>query len=294
MITIDFRNIRSLDGSQYQGFEELCAQLARAEIPPDAKFYRVAPPDAGVECYAILPNGDEWGWQAKYFDKLTDTQWRQIDKSVRCALEKHPRLVRYYICTPLDRTHAQIQKKWEEHVKQWQQVASEKGMSVEFIWWGKHELLFCLGRTEHAGLVRFFFDTERFDLEWFEARLEEAIKSAGPRYTPEIHLDLPIARKFEAFGWTEQFFDELKDSARIVREKARYLSYPLSSIPEEAEDIKTSLHEITEKVKQLVQAVGEIEPDPAKLPLLDSIAKQAGQIADDAGKLAEWISEHEQ
>ena len=292
MITIDFRNIRSLDGSQHQGFEKLCAQLARAEIPRDAKFYRVAPPDAGVECYAILPNGDEWGWQAKYFDQLTATQWRQIDKSVKRALEKYPKLVRYYICTPLDRTHVQTQK-WKKYVEQWQQIASEKGMSVEFIWWGKHELFDRLNRPQHAGLVRFFFDTERFDLEWFEARLEEAIKSAGPRYTPEVHIDLPITRKFEAFGWTEQFFDELKDSARKVREKARYLSYPLSSIPEEAEDIRTSIHEITERVKQLVQAVGEIEPDPAKLPPLDSIAEKAGQIADDAEKIAERINEHE-
>jgi len=292
-VSIDFRNIRSLYGSRHYGFEELCAQLARAEIPKEAKFYRKAPPDAGVECYAVLPNGDEWGWQAKCFDKLTPTQWRQIDKSVSRALEKHPRLVRYYICIPLDRSDEQI-KKWDEYVTKWQQLASKKGRSVEFIWWGRHELLFRLEHPEHAGRVRFFFDTERFDPEWFKARLEEAVRSAGPRYTPEIHLDLPIARKFEAFGRTERFFDELKALAKEVRKKVNYLGNAGSSIPSEAEDIESRVSEVTAQVQQLLEVISEVTVEPVDPLPFDSIAEQAGQIAEHIGNLAEQISEYEE
>jgi hypothetical protein len=39
---------------------------------------------------------------------------------------------------------------------------------------------------------------------WFTARLDEALKTAGPRYTPEVHVDLPIAGELEAFGRTER------------------------------------------------------------------------------------------
>lgn len=87
---LNWNDIRPLNGSQANGFEELCAQLVRAESPDEAKFVRKGTPDAGVECYCILSDGNEWGWQAKYFDILGTTQWSQLDKSVKTALDKHP------------------------------------------------------------------------------------------------------------------------------------------------------------------------------------------------------------
>ena len=101
MVSVNWTSIRPLDGSQRGGFEELCAQLARAETPVSAKFDRTGNPDAGVECYCTLADGDEWGWQAKYFvDALGSPQWDQLDRSVRTALEKRPNLVRYLVCIP--------------------------------------------------------------------------------------------------------------------------------------------------------------------------------------------------
>ena len=72
-VAIDWRAIRPLNGSRADGFEELCAQLARAERPTGSRFERKGAPDAGVECYAVLEGGSEWGWQAKYFDGLGDS-----------------------------------------------------------------------------------------------------------------------------------------------------------------------------------------------------------------------------
>ena len=79
MHSFDWNKIRALEGSQAHGFEELCAQLARAEIPQGARFDRKGSPDAGVECFSRLCDGGEWGWQAKYFDILGNTQWSQLD-----------------------------------------------------------------------------------------------------------------------------------------------------------------------------------------------------------------------
>lgn len=73
-VNVDWNAIRPLNGSRASGFEELCAQLARYESPPGARFERKGPPDAGVECYVVLGDGSEWGWQAKYFDGLGDSQ----------------------------------------------------------------------------------------------------------------------------------------------------------------------------------------------------------------------------
>ena len=61
MHSFDWNKIRALEGSQAHGFEELCAQLARAEIPQGARFDRKGSPDAGVECFSRLCDGGEWG-----------------------------------------------------------------------------------------------------------------------------------------------------------------------------------------------------------------------------------------
>ena len=78
-MALDWKAIHpSNNRSQAQAFEELCAQLARAETPRNAEFNRKGSPDAGVECFCILPDSSEWGWQAKYFDALGTSQWSQI------------------------------------------------------------------------------------------------------------------------------------------------------------------------------------------------------------------------
>ena len=146
-VNLDWRAIRPLNGSRANSFEELCAQLARAESLAGSRFERKGAPDGGVECYAVLADGNEWGWQAKYFDGLGNSQWSQLDDSVKTALEKHPRLVCYFICVPLDRPDARLdgrrtaKERWDDHVQKWANWASARSMTVEFVYWGSHELL---------------------------------------------------------------------------------------------------------------------------------------------------------
>ena len=54
-----------------------------------------------------FPDGAEWGFQAKFFvSKPDSSEWGQIDKSVKRALDTHPKLSRYTICLPIDRADA--------------------------------------------------------------------------------------------------------------------------------------------------------------------------------------------
>lgn len=232
MTSVDWAGIRSLDGSQSAGFEELCAQLARSESPVNARFVRKGAPDAGVECYCILPDGSEWGWQAKYFRELRNSSWSQIDESVRTALDKHPKLIRYFVCVPIDRADARLEgrtsalERWDQHVVKWKAWTQERGMDVEFVWWGSSELRERLSRPQHMGRLYFWFGKKGFDRLWFENRLDEAIRTAGPRYTPEIHVELDIGQHLEQFGRTQVAIDRLKSHAVEIRRRLQSLRLP--------------------------------------------------------------------
>ena len=236
MVSVNWASIRPLDGSQRAGFEELCAQLARTETPVDAKFDRTGNPDAGVECYCTFPGGDEWGWQAKYFvDALGKPQWDQLDRSIRTALEKHPNLARYFVCIPRDRSDARIQgqqsamETWDRHVRKWEGWAQNRGMQVEFVWWGSSELLDRLSQRQHIGRLYYWFGQQGFDESWFSNRWEEARRVAGPRYTPEVHVELDIAKRLNLFARTDSAVDGLRSYAVGIRDTLRMLRYPASA-----------------------------------------------------------------
>ncbi len=277
-MNIDWQDIRPLNGSRADGFEELCAQLARAESPTGTEFKRKGTPDAGVECFCVFDDGGEWGWQSKYFQTMGPSQWSQLDKSVRTALDKHPGLARYYVCIPLDRSDARIKgqkssmQRWDEHVEKWCEWTRESSMCVEFAWWGSSELLDQLSRSEHIGRLYFWFGQRGFDSDWFQKRLDEAVQSAGPRYSPEVHIELPIARKLELFSRSEFVFEDVKSNANAIRRRLHNVlrSVRIENNPSGAVTIKT----VSNSVDEVLQAITQIEPSPmGDLPFTDIVEK---------------------
>jgi predicted ATPase len=294
---IDWRNIRPLNGSQAGGFEEMCTQLGRQEISAGTRFERKGTPDAGVECYAIHSDGAEWGWQAKYFDALGESQWVQIDKSVKTALEKHPRLVKYFVCAPLDHSDARVsghkssKQRWDDRVLKWKKWANARGMAVEFLWWGNSELILKLLRTENLGLVRFWFDATVFDNKWFEARLDEAIRTAGPRYTPQIHIGLPIAEELEMFGRTDSFFTQIKTHGLRIRKALENFEYARVAVPAPILDAARSA--LQSQVQKILLQFSSINPDPTTALPLSEIVNQIGAAEGSAEGIQKLLWEHE-
>jgi hypothetical protein len=296
-VTLDWSSIRPLNGGRDKGFEELCAQLARVESPNGSTFVRKGTPDAGVECYTILDDGTEWGWQSKYIDGLGDSQWSQIDASIKTALEKHPKLVRYFVCVPLDRADAReagrksAKERWDEHVAKWTSRASDRGMTVEFTYWGSHELLELLARPEHIGRVRFWFDVRGFDAAWFTARLHEALRTAGPRYSPEVHVDLPIALELEAFGRTERFFEREKARARTIREKLKHLEYSESTADA---TVDGAVAIVSAKVQAVLKNMSTITAQPTGLLPFNAIVEHLEAAEQAAEDLSQFLDQREQ
>ena len=308
--SIDWRRIRTTRGSQGGGFEELCCQLADCERQHPSTFTRKGAPDAGVECYVTLPDGNEHAWQAKYFDSLGDAQLKQLDDSVETALEKHPKLSRYVICLPLDLADPRVEEKrfaadrWAASARRWSESATTRGMSVAFELWGSYELTKRLSRPENAGRLRYWFDATVFGDAWFARRLSEALRAAGPRYSPEIHVDLPIAKTFDALGRTPALFAAIKAHAKQVRKELSSLAYSArdaarESTPSGAEptdggaslaDVEKRLNEGTEAVLASLRALSYQPTGKLPLPQIAGVVAAAIKAAE---RLSDRLSEVE-
>lgn len=149
---IDFYRIRPYGqpASRSSAFEELASILitqGMVEWPHGARFDRFGNPDGGREGKGVLPNGDVWTWQAKYLFEFDSSAAAQVTSSVRRVLTHEPNLRRYFVALPLDlpagdtedRTSAYT--RWTEKVSEWEALAREKGLEVEFVFIGAHQLL---------------------------------------------------------------------------------------------------------------------------------------------------------
>jgi hypothetical protein len=225
MLNLDFNHIRPLNGSGNDGFEEFVCQLARREeIPCKKKFVRNGKPDGGVECYWILEDGSEVAWQAKYFCKaFGDSQYQQIDGSVKEALNAHSNLRRYIITVPTDLSDAHVEgrmsmrERIDGYVGRWLKVNPH----VAFEFWWASDIIERLQKPSNQGMLRFWFGGYEFtdaDLIRFNAK---SIKDLGRRYLPKLNVDVAADEYFEVLSRGRSLgrflAEELKQAVDVCR-----------------------------------------------------------------------------
>lgn len=210
--SIDFSQIRPYAGDQRKGFEEFVCQLARRESIANAQHFRRiegAGGDGGVEAYWLLSDGKKHAYQAKYHLAVKDIDWSKIDNSVETALVKHPEITKYTIAIPCDLTDRSGAKDkgktgwehWDTHKLRWEQLASTKGMSVEFCPWTKSELVdFLATNTTNRGLMLFWFNALLFDNQWFYRILERTVADLDERYQPQDNVELDLKKVFDGLA----------------------------------------------------------------------------------------------
>ncbi|MGI5185513.1 NACHT domain-containing protein [Dactylosporangium sp. CA-152071] len=266
---INWRTLRGKapTGSRPDGFEELVNQLmiygGLVEWPAGTTFTTFGNPDGGREGRGrLLPSGDVWVWQAKYLFKFDDSELNQIDKSVQRVLTTEPHLRRYFIVLPCNLPAGDTEKpkkiksastRWAEHVAKWEADAAALGRTVTFELIGETALNNCLVQPSQVGRLRYWFDLDSFSDERFRAIAARAEADAGPRYTPELNVALPIAAVFDGLGRTMAFELEIRAALAAVR-KARG-TYGLS-VPEGNEEFFAPvIAALEERLNVLDQAV---------------------------------------
>lgn len=257
---LNWRNIRSINGDQNDGFEEFVCQLANREFRDRKSFWRVGNPDGGKECFCEFENGEIYAWQAKYFlNALGNSQWNQIDDSVKNAISNHPYVTKIYIALPIDMPDPKsegkksMMDKWAEKVEEWKEYAGQKGMMVDFEYWGSHEMIEIISKPQLEGFRSFWFNELEITSEWLKRINQHSINALGPRYTPSIHFQLPISQVFEGLSLDEGFEKKVYDEVRQLRKSFRKIPSKFKNI-----DLNEKLNEIIESFKQLTGQIKKI------------------------------------
>ena len=275
---IKFSEIRTLEGKQDKGFEELCVQLLPlivGEKPIRIDRIEGRGGDGGVEAIALTVSGQHVGQQSKFFGKLEAAQWRQVDDSVRTTIHKHPELTRYIVCVPLDRTPGQL-RKWTALIADWHAIRPT--LAVE--WVGNSELIGHLLKPAASHLLTYWFDCPKFSMEWVSAQTEVAIDQLHDRYTPQLHQKTSAEVALSFLTGTE---NARATHRQLCSKLAIAWRHVLEKVPEEMRKLKISaslviLQQANQKMLTDLQGGSLVEQSDDLIDALIDLSIQAKRL----------------
>jgi len=144
---IDWSKLKPYEGDKFKSFEELCYQIAKGLYAKRGEFTPIDDSGGGdgVEFYLTSRNGDQWGWQAKFYypnKRLSASNRRaNIKNSLHRACQEHPGLKKWFLCTPTNLTRTE--NFWFENALS---KSLPQNMNVELIHWGDSEFQDWLSR----------------------------------------------------------------------------------------------------------------------------------------------------
>lgn len=260
---IDFGSIRLHRKTQANAFEELCCQLAGDEqlVPACVSFTRKGPGgDGGLECFAVQSDGTETGWQVKYYWDMASAV-KSLDESLTQALAKHPKLVRFIACLPIDLADSRKDgvktalDRWNTWKNDRITAAAASGRKIEIDRWDAYELKKRLTASNltAAGRVAYWFDEKQLTTEWFRKAFERTRAGLGDRYSPESHINLPIRRVIEATTGDPRLFEDLAAFSQSIAQRLK------ETVQTDAAAV-TACNNAVKALAQAAEALGEPIP----------------------------------
>ena len=143
--------------------------------------------------------------------------------SLDSALKAYPRLSRYTFVIPFNppsgqpRRGSSARQKLDEAFARWESAAADAGHVLKIGLVSGSRLVDILTAEKHTGLVHYWFDARLlFGRDWQRKSVKAAVDAAGPRYTPQVNVDLPVSLAFDGLGRTEAFQDRLAEHVAEV------------------------------------------------------------------------------
>ena len=250
-----------------RSFEVLCYQIATSLFEEIGPFTPVDDSGGGdgVEFYLTLPNGDQWGWQAKFYypeKRLNKSNRKQsIINSLKRACEIHPRLKKWFLCTPTDFTSDE--KIWFDNELS---KAIPENMDVKLEHWGDSEFNNWLSEPRFSGKRNYFFDELELDLEWFKTQFEKQKASIGEKFDSSLHTEIDVEIDIHALLGDHAFVEHITES--------------IEKLEEELEDLNDAVDKLNKPIEKDIvwDATKKDKVADAAKPLQDTVIKTIDQF----------------
>ncbi|MDD9996665.1 MAG: hypothetical protein OXQ89_02850 [Rhodospirillaceae bacterium] len=276
---IDFNNVLPRQGSKVAAFEELCCQLARREAQGQFQRFHGDGGDGGIECLDDANDGQR-GWQAKYLFEVAGLI-SKANQSLDTALDVYPALTRFVLCFPFDLTGPTRRpgQSGIEKMDTWrhkrENAARCEGRLLKIELWGASELRSLLiNHDASGGLRHYFFDSDVLSDAWFNQHVQQAIATAGPRYTPELSVDTALSRWIAAFGHESGWSASLVPMLDRVRDADKRLGYTL---PEPTDKKGQGPHWPSDALDRTRTTLARLQSSVAGLEKLTSMSEECFQ-----------------
>ncbi len=281
-----FDTLRPWEGSQARAFEELSYQLLKSSVPSGSHAIRTGNPDGGVEWYATLLDGTEWGWQAKHvhgIDALLNAMTSSVHRVVqeRSKLTKLTFVISWNLATSTRRGARLSQRdKYENKVTSWKSTVPGAA-DIEFDLIQESDLLALLGQPEHRGRAWFWWAEPILGADWLERRFAEKAGAAGEKYRPDLQVDLPIENDLKALGAAHSV---LADFERL-QQKVTGAGRDMRLTPSGPQDLIKLHKAVIESSERLAAACSEVifnaDTDPFGLgPLKKALSRFLSATSD--------------
>ncbi len=220
-----FKTLRAWNGEQSRAFEEISFQLLKHKVPDGTRAIRTGNPDGGVEWYATMPDGTEWGWQAKHVHGI-DTLLTAMTGSVQRVAKERPDLRKLTFVTSWNLATSKAGKngrviksqrqKYEDKVATWQRDIPGVD-KIKFDLVQESDLLAELAKPEHKGRRWFWWGDLVLGHDWLMTHYEQQKDAASEKYRPDLQIDIPIQEDLLALGFDQTI---LAAFDRLVRDVA--------------------------------------------------------------------------
>jgi hypothetical protein len=220
---IKWSKLSPYNDDRRKSFEELCYQIAKGLYEGHGVFTDIDDTGGGdgVEFYVTLPNGDQWGWQAKFYKpgpegRLAEGKRKgQIVDSLKKACEKHSRLKKWFLWTPL--TFTEKEREWFE--TKLKTHIPDTHHELELIHHGEGDFLNWFRMPRFSGIRLFFFGELELTLDWFQRRFNETISQIGDKYVSGLHVEMTVESTLHALIADGYLVEEFSRKLRAIEDK---------------------------------------------------------------------------
>lgn len=207
---IDWSKLKPYQNDKRKSFEELCYQIAKKLYGHSGVFTSIDDSGGGdgVEFYMTLPDGSEWGWQAKFYfpqPRLDDSRKRAIENSLTASLAKHKNLAKWFLCTPTNFTN-----KGKKNELAWFDSTLKSfapGVLIEH--WGDSDLAEMLSNPHMVGKKLYFFGELELTHEWFAQQVGKQIANVHEKFSPGLHTETDIDERAHSLLGDARFVTKL-------------------------------------------------------------------------------------